>query len=84
MIITFRYGFEYGGFQYGWYKKELYRLPSVSGINTYGFKKMKIIKVGNKDGYRVKRQKLTIDQLTERTVKMFVEVEIIKNQHIPE
>lgn len=68
MIITFKYGFEYGGFLYGWYQKELYRLPSTIGTRHYGVKKLNSIMVGNKVGYRVRRAKLTIEQLKDRTM----------------
>lgn len=84
MIIQFKYGFEYKGFNYGWYNKKLYRLPSTSGNNTYGLRELPLIDVGNLKGYRVKKDKLSIPQLKNMTKRIKVEVEIIQdNKHIP-
>ncbi len=70
MIQNFKYGFEYKGFKYGWLKKELYRLPSQKHRRHYGLRKLPIIKVGNKDGYRVVRDRFTIDQLMNLTERI--------------
>lgn len=67
-IINFKYGFQHENFIYGWHKKELYRLPSLSGNRSYGLKKLDIIKVGNLLGYRIKGQKFSINQLKDKTV----------------
>ena len=83
MLLKFKYGFEYLGFQYGWLNKELYRLPSTSGNYHYGLKKLNIIKVGNKKGYRIKKQKLTIEQIKERTVLIKTEIIVVKDKDIP-
>lgn len=83
MVLKFKYGFEYLGFQYGWLNKELYRLPSTSGNYHYGLKKLNIIKVGNKKGYRIKRDRMTIEQLKVRTTLIEREVAIIKDKDIP-
>jgi hypothetical protein len=68
MIITFKYGIEHEGFYYGWFAKELYRLPSTSGRYTYGIRKLKQIIVGNQLGYRLKKDKFSMKQLYDRTV----------------
>ena len=67
MIRNYRYGFNYKNFTFGWFKKELYRLPSKSGLSFYPLKKLNLIDVGNKKGYRIVRDKKTIDQLKELT-----------------
>lgn len=84
MIFKFSYGFTYMGFEYGWYKKELYRLPSVSGNNKYGFKKLNPIPVGNTLGYRIKRQKISMFQLKEMTTDIQREISVIEeNKDVP-
>tara|TARA_R110000772_G_scaffold35637_9_gene85853 strand:+ start:3897 stop:4157 length:261 start_codon:yes stop_codon:yes gene_type:complete len=67
MVWTFKYGFDYKGFSFGWKDKALYRLPSEKNLKNYPLKILSIIKVGNKEGYRVVREKKTIDQLKEIT-----------------
>lgn len=67
MVRNYKYGFEYRGFTFGWFKKELYRLPSIVHLRSYPIRKLNKIKVGNKDGYRVVRDRLTVDQLMEMT-----------------
>jgi len=85
MLLKFNYGFDYLGFQYGWYRKELYRLPSKTGKNKYGLKKLNPITVGNTLGYRIKRQKISMVQLKQMTNTIAqVEITIIKeNKDIP-
>lgn len=67
MITNFKYGFEYKSFNFGWKDKVLYRLPSQKNLKTYPLKKLSLIEIGNKKGYRVCRDKKTIDQLMEIT-----------------
>lgn len=67
MIINFKYGFEYKNFLFGWHKKKLYRLPSVSNNRNYDLKLLSRIKIGKQEGYRVVRDKKTINQLKELT-----------------
>lgn len=84
MILKFKYGFEYNGFLYGWYEKELYRLPSTSGNKKFGLKKLESIVIGNSIGYRIKRDKLTINQLKEKTIFIDKEIQVItENVDIP-
>ncbi len=77
MTIQFKYGFIYDGFMYGWHKKELYRLPSTSGNKSYGIKKLSTILVGTKVGYRIKRQKFTVEQLKQKSTEINKEFELI-------
>ena len=83
MIIRFKYGFFYKDFLYGWHQKELYRLPSNSGNKKYGLKKLNVIQIGNKTGYRIKRDKLTINQLEQKTIVINQEISQIKDQDVP-
>jgi len=84
MILIFKYGFEFNGFLFGWNSKELYRLPSVSGVKHYGLKKLPQITVGNKIGYRIKREKFTIDQLKYKTQLIKpIEINILKDKDLP-
>lgn len=66
-MIKFIYGISYKGFLYGWYKKELYRLPSADLQRGYSLKKLQRIIIGNKTGYRLRGDKLTMEQLEEIT-----------------
>lgn len=75
MIRIYRYGFKYKNFTFGWFKKNLYRLPSESNLKFYPLKKLNIIDIGNKKGYRIVRDKKTIEQLQEMT-------EVINYKHI--
>lgn len=67
MITIFKYGFEYKGLNFGWKDKDLYRLPSEKNLRHYPLKKIPKIKVGLKQGYRVARDKKTVEQLMELT-----------------
>ena len=77
MILKFKYGFEYDGFLYGWNNKDLYRLSSKSGNKSYGLKKLDSIVVGNSTGYRIKKQKFSLNQLKERTIFIDKEYQVI-------
>jgi hypothetical protein len=80
MILKFKYGFIFEDFTYGWYEQELYRLPSTSADKkTYGLKKLTSILVGNKVGYRIKRQKFTIEQLKGKTIFIDKEYQVIND-----
>lgn len=65
MTLNFKFGFNYKGLNFGWKDKHLYRLPSVKNSRTYPLKKLSLIEVGRKKGYRVMRDRLTVDQLME-------------------
>ncbi len=69
MVIKYKYGFEYKGFLFGWKNKKLHRLPSVINLRSYPLKELPTITIGlkKKKGYRVARDKKTIDQLMEMT-----------------
>jgi hypothetical protein len=84
MVIRFSYGFTYKGMLYGWYRKELYRLPTKVGDRQYGVKKLTQIMVGCQIGYRIKRDRKTIEQLRQKTVILNEEVSIVTDFDIPE
>lgn len=65
--MVIKIGFEHKGFLFGWHKGELYRLGGKGGNKNYGFKKLPLIKILKSDGYRVKTDKLTIQQCIEKT-----------------
>lgn len=80
MILKFNYGFIFEDFTYGWNQQDLYRLPSTSADKkTYGLKKLTPILVGNNVGYRIKRQKFTIEQLKEKTIFIEKEYQVIND-----
>lgn len=79
MKLKFKYGFYHEEFLYGWLKKELYRLPSTSGNKSYGLKKLSIIKVGVGEGYRLKRDKISIQQCKDRTIEINKVITVIKD-----
>ncbi|MBK7362770.1 MAG: hypothetical protein IPJ01_10780 [Micavibrio sp.] len=84
MILNFKYGFSYDGFLYGWQNKKLYRLPSTSGNKSYGLKELSLIPVGNGEGYRIKRQKFSVQQLLDRSDVIDVKIKVIKDSiHLP-
>jgi hypothetical protein len=65
MII--KLGFEHKGFLFGWHKKQLYRLKGEINGKNYGFRKLPLIKIMGNNGYRVKTDKLTIQQCIAKT-----------------
>lgn len=67
MVTIYKYGFEYKGFNFGWKDKSLFRLPSKKNLNYYPLKKLSLIDVGNKKGYRIMKDRKTIDQIMEIT-----------------
>jgi hypothetical protein len=83
-IINFKFGFEHKGFLFGWHKKELYRLPSVSINNKkYGIKKLNLIDIGNTKGYRLKKDKFTVTQCVEMTRLIEEAVKTYEEKNIP-
>lgn len=67
MTVNYKYGFTYKGFSFGWKDKKLFRLPSFKNLKSYPLKEVPPIKMGTKKkpktGYRVVRDRKTIDQL---------------------
>jgi hypothetical protein len=63
----FKYGFTYQGIPYGWSKKQLYRLPYSKEQKHYKYEKQELIKVGNRFGYLVARDRKSMKQLEKMT-----------------
>lgn len=80
--MIFKKGFYYKGLLYGWYKKELYRLPMQQNY-VLGLKKLNVIKVGNKEGYRVAKDKKTIAQCMAMSTTINKKVEILVHEDVP-
>lgn len=72
--MKFKKGFAYGKYMYGWYKKELYRLPKYNEKYTITLKKLKLVDVGVKKGYCVggKRKSLSILEKLTTDINIFV------------
>ena len=79
MKLKFKYGFNYKDFLYGWLKKELYRLPSTSGNKSYGLKRLSLIKVGVGEGYRLKKDKLSVLQCKNMAVEINKVITVIND-----
>ena len=78
-MIVIKYGVSHNNITYGWFEKELYRLPIKIGLRYFGLKKLKLIPIGNKFGYKLSQKKFTIEQLKEKTVlleKVFTETKL--------
>jgi len=80
--MIFKKGFYYKGFLFGWYKKELYRLPMQQNY-ALGLKKLSVIKVGNKEGYRIATDKKTIAQCKSMSTTINKKVEILVHDDVP-
>jgi hypothetical protein len=62
--MKFISGFTFENIPYGWYEKELYRLPYTNKHNMkFSLKKMGKILIGRKKGYRLSQRSITIDYL---------------------
>ncbi len=83
MVLNFEYGFLHKGFEYGWLNKELYRLPSTTNNRYYPFKKMSVCKVGNKTGYRCKKDKISLAKLKDKTVVINKKISVAKSKDLP-
>ena len=81
--MDFKYGFTHKGQPYGWYKKELYRLPFTKQLRSYSLKQLSLIKIGNKQGYRVSKDKLSLQQLKCMTKEIDFKINIFTNSDTP-
>lgn len=81
--MEFSYGFEYLGVKYGWYKKDLYRLPFESKLRYYGLKLIKPIYIGSTMCYNLQRKKITLKRIKLLTEKVNYNVEIVKDNDVP-
>ena len=79
------YGISYNEILYGWYEKELYRLPINIGSRYFGLKKLTKVPIGNNFGYRLSQRAFTISQLQEITcllIEPFI-INEIKDESTP-
>jgi hypothetical protein len=74
--MQFKYGLIYMGVQYGWHKKQLYRLPFTRNNRSYNLKLINPIVIGSTTCYNLQRNKVTIKRIETLTTKIdwFVEV----------
>ena len=68
--MLFYYGFEVNYKKYGWYKKELYRLPFFNGKSYYKIKKINPMLVKGLTVYNCDRKIFTINRLKELTINI--------------
>jgi len=76
--MQFKEGFIHKGFKFGWHNKKLYRLPLVRKGKRYSLRKLDIIPIGNKEGFRLIRDKKSIDQVRDMTSPFKSVVKIVK------
>jgi hypothetical protein len=81
--MIFKYGFEYVGIRYGWNNKKLYRLPYFKNKRAYQLLEIKPIIIGKTIVYNVQRNKITINKLKQRTVKIDWSITVIQDQICP-
>ena len=80
----FRYGFSIKGMHYGWYKKKLYRLPSMVNNRMYIFKEQFIFLRNNKSYYRLIGKKYSIKQLENITNPIVpIRINLLKSDDLP-
>lgn len=81
--MIFKYGFEYVGIRYGWNNKKLYRLPYFKNKRAFQLLEIKPFLIGKITVYNIQRNKLTINKLKQRTVKIDWNIEVISDQICP-
>jgi len=78
--MEFKFGFVYNDVKYGWYKKDLYKLPYTKDKRSYSFKMIKPIIIGSTTVYNIQRNKLTINNLKNRTIKISWNITLIEDK----
>lgn len=79
--MIFKYGFLYRNVRYGWYKKELYRLPFSNNKKSYGLKKINPIRNGKV--YNLQRVQKTIANIQLMTIEVNYEVNVTVAKECP-
>ncbi len=79
--MNFKYGFLYQGVKYGWFKKDLYRLPFTKGKRSYGLKKIHPVRLGKV--YNLQRGQKTIAQMQLMTIPVDWKVIIHSGKDCP-
>jgi hypothetical protein len=75
MLIHIQYGIEIDGNLFGWYKKELYKLPS--------FRKLKQQVNNTSKCYYLNREKYSLKRLKDLTVKINYDINVSHPDDIP-
>jgi len=81
--MRFKYGIEDNNLTFGWFEKELYRLPQTINKRFYSLKKLNQINIGNNVGYLINQKRFTIKQLETKTIYINQEVQIIEDKDVP-
>lgn len=81
--MQFKYGLIYMGVQYGWYKKQLYRLPFTRNKRSYNLKLINPIVIGSTTCYNLQRNKITIKRIEDLTTKIDWFVETVTENYCP-
>ena len=81
--MQFEYGFIYNDVKYGWYKKELYRLPFTRLKRSHGILKIEQRIMNVTPYYIVQRNKLTLKRVEGLTTKVDWKVDVIKSKDCP-
>lgn len=81
--MIFKYGFEYVGIRYGWNNKKLYRLPYFKNKRAFQLLEIKPFLIGKTTVYNIQRNKLTVNKLKQRTVKIDWNITVIPDQICP-
>jgi len=88
--MYFKKGFYYKGYLFGWNKKSLYRIYKEDNLGL-PLRKCKLIPINsteitndkNKKGYKVGKDKKTINQLLKITTDINYTYEIVKHKDVP-
>jgi len=81
--MQFNFGFEINRIKYGWFKKDLYRLPFDKNNRSYALLKLNLVINGITPCYCVNRKNKTLKSLEKMTEKVDWKVDIIKSKHLP-
>ena len=75
------HGITHKGIIYGWFEKELYRLPVHISNRYFCLKKLTKVPIGNQFGYRLSQKAFTINQLQELTCLLISPYYLKSNTH---
>lgn len=83
MTITYKSVFEVKGMKFGWYKKELYRLPQNYNGKFLPLLKLPKMKIGQGFGYQLNQKQLSLRQLESMTTDEVFEVHAVDDDDLP-
>jgi len=81
--MIFKYGFEYNGTPYGWYKKKLYRLPYTKNRRSYSLKEIPMYCFSSTFVFNISRRKMTINKLKQLTKEINITVSTFGENECP-